>query len=77
MTNEQINMNRYYIDEDMVEHACCWGSAIVRKCEMGKGMYGLDVDLICECDKNQAQFICDALNSALDQLDEVNSDLNK
>jgi len=59
-------MERYYIDASMVEHKCCWKTAVVRKCEMGKGMYWGDVELVCECDESSAQMICDALNAALD-----------
>jgi hypothetical protein len=33
---------------------------------MGEGMYGKDVELVCECDESRAQVICDALNAALD-----------
>ena len=58
-------LNHYYIDANFVEHRCCWDTAIVRKCEMGKGMYGKDVELICECNDNLAQEICDALNMML------------
>ena len=56
-------MNQYYIDNSMVEHKCCWDAAIVRKCETGAGIYGGDIDLICECDSENAQAICDALNA--------------
>ena len=56
--------NPFYIDDASVEHACCWDTAVVQKCEPGKGMYGGDVALICECNEEQAQFICDALNAA-------------
>ena len=59
-------MERYYIDASMVEHGCCWDTAVVRKCKMGDGMYGKDVELVCECDESRAQVICDALNAALD-----------
>lgn len=58
-------MNEYYIDEKMVEHECCWNSAVVRKCEPGRGKYGSDVELICECWSINARFICNALNAAL------------
>ena len=59
-------MSRYYIDKSMVEHGCCWTAAIARKCEPGKGMYGGDIDLVCECNDEHAEEICAALNAALD-----------
>lgn len=58
-------MNKYYIDSEMVEHGCCWDTAIVIKCEPGHGMYCKDVALICECNDDMAQIICDALNFRL------------
>jgi len=47
-------MNKYYVDNDMVEHSCCcccccWGSTVVCKCKEGEGQYGMGVKLICEC----------------------------
>jgi hypothetical protein len=56
----------FYIDNARIEHGCCWGAAIVQDCKKGQGMYGGDTDLICECDADKAQFICDALNTAQD-----------
>ena len=55
----------YRIDESVVEHGCCWDSAIVRDCEGGKGMYGKDVALICECNSDNADMICEALNASI------------
>lgn len=52
----------YYADKSMVEHGCCWDTAIVRKCKPGEGIYGGDVYLVCECLDENAQQICDALN---------------
>ena len=54
---------KYYIDNSFVEHGCCWGAAIVQKCEKGEGMYGGDVELVCECDPELAEMIRDALNA--------------
>ena len=59
-------MDYYYIDKGKGEHGCCWDTAIVRKCDAGKGMYGGDIELVCECNEEHAQEICDALNTALD-----------
>lgn len=56
----------YYIDPQQVEHACCWSSAIVRKCLLGTGQYGSDVQLVCECRAEDAATICAALNAALE-----------
>lgn len=58
-------MNQYYIDKEMVEHGCCWDTAIVIKCEPGQGKFEGDVDVICECNNDMAQIICDALNFRL------------
>lgn len=59
-------MNRYYLDESMAEHTCCWDTAVVRKRENGPDKWGRDVERICECRDSNAQMICDALNAYLD-----------
>jgi len=64
-TDLYMDTDPYYIDDTMVEHGCCWDSAIVRKCKNGEGMYGGDVALICECYSGNAQMICDALNALI------------
>ena len=56
--------NEYFIDNSMLEHGCCWDTAICCKCEKGEGMYGGDVDVILECCDDKAQFILEALNKA-------------
>lgn len=66
MNSNEMIVGRYYVDANEVEHGCCWNAAVVRKCEPGKGMYGGDVELVCECDESRAQLICDTLNAALD-----------
>lgn len=55
----------FWIDTDMVEHGCCWDTAVVTRCPEGEGQYGTDVSLVCECRNEHAQFICDALNAAV------------
>jgi len=60
---------KYYIDRNYVEHTCCWGTAIVCRCEEGKGMYDKGIDLILECNDDNAKFICDALNEHYNKLD--------
>lgn len=57
----------FYIDPKRVEHHCCWNSAIVRKCKKGEGMYGLDIELVCECEAGLAERLCDALNAQEDK----------
>lgn len=52
----------FRVDESMVVHTCCWGSAVVRDCEMGEGAYGKDVEVVCECLAENAELICNALN---------------
>jgi hypothetical protein len=64
----------YRINSSFVEHPCCWDSAIVRDCTKGKGMYGKGVALICECDEDHAQFICNALNAAIAKRTKPSSD---
>ena len=54
-----LRWNPYYIDSGMVEHGCCWETAIVRVNDTGT------VELICECREKEAQIICDALNATL------------
>ena len=66
-------MERYYLDNSMVEHGCCWNAAVVRKCKQGGGMYGSDVELVCECEEGNAQLICDALNRALSDAEEIDA----
>lgn len=55
----------FRIDTTVVEHPCCWDSAIVRNCTDGFGAYGGDVAFICECDADLAEMICSALNATL------------
>ena len=57
----------YRIDASFVEHRCCWDSAIVVDCEPGKGNYGKNVSMICECMAEDAEFIMNALNKAAEQ----------
>lgn len=54
---------KYRIDNKYIEHKCCWDTAIIYNCEDGKGIYGSNVELLCECDSNDAQLILNALNS--------------
>lgn len=55
---------KFYIDTSYVEHGCCWDAAICKKVKDGEGSYLGDVGVVLECDKEDAQFICDALNKA-------------
>lgn len=66
---EKDNVQPYFIDDSMVEHGCCWDTAIVRRCEIGGGAYGGAIELICECNSDRAKVICDALNATLDVSD--------
>jgi len=52
----------YRIDDLMVEHGCCWDSAIVTDCDEGDGMYGGNVSLVCECNSDMAEIIVNLLN---------------
>lgn len=63
----------YRIDASFVEHRCCWDSAIVVDCEPGKGNYGKNVLMICECMAEDAEFIMNALNKAAEQSDAPDS----
>ena len=63
-----IYEGRYRIEPKMVEHGCCWETAIVRNLAPDsefRGMYRKGVALICECDEELAETICEALNSTL------------
>ena len=66
--------NKYRIDNNYVEHGCCWDSAIVVDCEKGEGMYGHNVALVCECDSDNANVICAALNETLREKENNNGE---
>lgn len=53
----------YRIDPTKVEHGCCWRTAIVReKTEEEFKNSPFKTVLVCECDEDIAQIICNALN---------------
>jgi len=54
----------FRVDNSMVEHRCCWDSAIVTDCDEGEGMYGGNVSLVCECDSGMVEIIVKALNDS-------------
>jgi|JI10StandDraft_1071094.scaffolds.fasta_scaffold40661_4 hypothetical protein len=53
----------FYINNDRLEHACCWNTAIVKKVAKGQGNYGRDDVLIAECHREYADCILAALNA--------------
>jgi len=58
-------MDVFYIDANYLEHGCCWDTAIMKRCEKGKGQYGGDAELLLECKDEDAEFICKVLNDAI------------
>lgn len=55
----------YHVDNKRVEHSCCWESAIVQRVTDKAGDYRDGLRLVCECDPELAQPVCDFLNSRL------------
>jgi hypothetical protein len=53
----------FYIDNDRLEHACCWDMAIVKKVPKGQGNFGRDEVLVAECHREYADIILAALNA--------------
>lgn len=63
---------KYRIDNEYLEHSCCWDTAIIYDCKENKGIYGSNIELLCECDSKNAQFILNALNNYKENNNETN-----
>ena len=57
-------LSDFYIDATVLEHGCCWTTAICYKTTEGAGTHDGDVIMLLECDKEDAPFIVTALNTA-------------
>ena len=57
-------LSDFYIDKNVLEHGCCWDTAICCKTAEGEGQYGKDVAMFVECTEEDASFILAALNTA-------------